>query len=239
LLKKFANRLHRREQVLASADGVFDMKRNAKAPRRIGIFGRPPILEGESEVSYWELHEHLFGAFEPADFIDEILVRDGVNHAWNINRLRQVISAFVTAKVRAAADRKVSSLVEDDPELISGTEEQKHEMAKLLNPDSDSTWEAWQAQYPRAAAKYNKLWEAAWSTLDLTEIRANIMVCEIDTIEHFGTLIMIEERRFDSIIREIDRRRMMRDLRHDLHNPETAKIKAIETKMISGNKKVA
>jgi hypothetical protein len=215
------------------------MKREKSAPRRLGIFGQPPILEGESETSYWELHESIFGALEPADFIDEILARDAVNVAWNINRYRQVLSALVSAKVGAVADRKASALVQADPELMGGTEEQKQEMAKLLNPNSRYTFEARQAQYPRAAAKYHKLWEAARSTINMTEIQANIMVSHIGTIERIRALIMIEERRFDSILREFDRHRMMRDLRHTLHNPEKAKIKTIETKMISGNKKVA
>jgi hypothetical protein len=64
------------------------------------------------------------------------------------------------------------------------------------------------------------------------------VVAHLDTIERLEALIMIEERRFDSIIREFDRRRMMRQLRHDLHNPEKAKIKTIDTKVIC-NKTIA
>ena len=96
-------------------------------------------------------------------------------------------------------------------------------MTKLLYPDSTFAWEARKAQYPRAAARYDGLWEAAWSILDLTEIQAEIMLSDIDRFELLEALIMIEERRFDLIIREIDRRRMRRDLRHGLSKPEKAK----------------
>jgi hypothetical protein len=212
------------------------MKRNTKASRRLGIFGPPPILEGESETSYWELHERMFGALEPADFVDEIWARDAVNGAWTIKRLRQALSVFLSVKVRAVAAHEASLLAEADPELNSGTEEQKQEMAKLFNPDSEFSWEDRQARYPRAAAKYGKLCEAARLTLNPTEIQAEIVVEHIDTIERLEALIVIEQRRLDSILRELDRRRMMRELRHDLHNAEKAKIKTVETKMIRDNK---
>ena len=112
------------------------MTRNAKAPRRLDILGRAPVLDGESETSYWELHEHMFGALEPADIVDEIRVRDAVDVAWNIKRLRHTLSTILSAKITAAITRKASSLVEAGPELNSGTEEQRQEMAKLLNPNS-------------------------------------------------------------------------------------------------------
>ena len=214
------------------------MPRNAKAPRRLDILGRAPVLDAESETSYWELHEHMFGALEPADIVDEIQVRDAVDVAWNIKRLRHTLSTILSAKITAAITRKASSLVEAGPELNSGTEEQRQEMAKLLNPNSPFTWQARKARYPRAAARYDELWEAARLTLNLAEIQAEIVVAHLDTIERLEALIMIEERRFDSIIREFDRRRMMRQLRHDLHNPEKAKIKTIDTKVIC-NKTIA
>jgi hypothetical protein len=208
------------------------MERNMKreAPRRVGIFGQPPILPGEAEPAYWHLHEHMSAALCPADFVEEILVRDAVNCTWNINRYRRAYSLFVSAKVRDRAGSAASSLVRANPELHSGTEEEKQEMVELLSHNSMVSWQDREARYPRAASKYNKLREAARQTLDLTEIEARIVVDHLDTIERLEALIMIEQRRFDSIIREIDRRRMMREFCHD------SKTKTIETKMIGDNK---
>ena len=108
-----------------------------------------------------------------------------------------------------------------------------------MNPSSSFSWEARQARYPRAAERYNKLWDAASAALDLAELQAVIMVREIETIERIENLIAIEERRFDSIIREFDRHRMMQKMHDDLHTIEKAKIKTIDAKMIGDNKRIA
>ena len=80
------------------------------------------------------------------------------------------------------------------------------------------------AQNPRANEKYQELWASAKSTLDVNAIQAKVVIDEIDTIERIESLIMIAERRFDSVIRELDRHRMMKNLRHGLPNVEKAKI---------------
>jgi len=217
---------------------VLAMKKNAKhtsastsgAPRRLELFGPPPILEGETAEAYWELLDRVFGALEPVDFIDEIWARDIVDVGWNVHRLRRILSAYVTAEVRAMASHDTSLLVEADPELERGTDEQRQEMARLLNPNSKFSWEARKARHPSATERYMKLWEAARSTLDLNEIQATVMVHKLDTIERLEGLIMIAERRFDSVIREFDRHRIMRNLRYGLHNAEKAKIKTVGQK---------
>jgi hypothetical protein len=209
------------------------MKKNAKhtsastsrAPRRLELFGPPPIFGGETEQAYWELLERVFSALEPADFIDEIWVRDGVDSIWNIFRLRRMLSAFLAEEVRDVVNKRVSAIVEADP----GTEEQRLEMARLLNPNSKFSWKARKARYPSAAERYKKFCEAA---LDLNEIQAMVMGWKMDEIERIQALIGIEERRFDSVIRELDRHRVVQNLRCELQNAK-AKIKTVEPKMIS------
>src|SRR6266481_4939647 len=109
------------------------MKKNTKrssasklrAPRRLDLFGPPPILEGETEKAYWEMLERVFCALKPADFIEELWARDIVDVSWNISRLRRILSAFLAAEVSDAADKRASSLVQADPKLMNGTKEQK------------------------------------------------------------------------------------------------------------------
>jgi hypothetical protein len=181
----------------------------------------------------------MCAALEPADLVGEILARDAVDATWNIKRWRQTGSEFLSAEIRAEITRQASALVKADPELNSATDEQNQEMEKLLDANSMLTWLDRKARYPRAAAKYDELLEAARLTLDRAEIQAYVLVRHIDTIERLEALIAIEERRFDAIIREFDRRRMMRELRHDLHNAAKAQIKMIAPKLNSGNKKLA
>jgi hypothetical protein len=216
------------------------MKINAKrssesklrAPRRLDLFGPPPILEGETEKAYWELLKRVFCALEPADFIEELWARDIVDVSWNIARLRRMSSALLAARVRHQADQKATSLVEVDPELMNGSNEQKQEMERLLDRSANSSWEARKAQYPRAAERYMKLWEAARSVLNLKEIQATAIIDGIDSIERIEALIMIAERRFDAVIRELDRHRMIQNLHYDIQNSK-AKIKTVEPRVIN------
>jgi hypothetical protein len=63
-------------------------------------------------------------------------------------------------------------------------------------------------------------------------IQAEVMLREFDKIEQIENLIAITERRFNVIVREMDRRRVVR-----VHFVEAEKPKMIEQKIL--NKKVA
>ncbi|MGZ4964699.1 MAG: hypothetical protein ACXWC8_19255 [Limisphaerales bacterium] len=141
-----------------------------------------------------------------------------------------MLSAFLAAEIRKVVHRRASKIVEADEELERGTgeREQNLEMAKLLDPNSVFSWEARKARYPSAAERYEKFCEAA---LDLNEIQAMVMGWKMDQIERIGALIGIEERRFDTVIRELDRHRMVQNLRCELQNAK-AKMKTVEPKMI-------
>ena len=174
----------------------------------------------------------MFCALEPTDFIEELWARDIVDVSWNIYRLRRISSAFLVARVRDQADHKATALVEGDPELMNGSKDQRQEMERLLEASADSSFEARKAQYPRAAERYMNLKAAARSTLDLNEIQAKAMIDRIDSIERIEAFIMIAERRFDTVIRELDRHRMIQNLHHDIQNTK-AKIKTVEPRMIN------
>jgi hypothetical protein len=70
------------------------------------------------------------------------------------------------------------------------------------------------------------------SNLDMDAIQAEVMLREFDKIEQIENLIAITERRFNVIVREMDRRRVVR-----VHFVEAEKPKMIEQKIL--NKKVA
>ena len=104
-------------------------------------------------------------------------------------------------------------------------------MDRLLHDDSLS-WEERVAQNPRANEKFQELWASAMSDLDMDAIQAKVMVRKFDTIEQIENLIATTERRFDAIIHEMDRHRLMR-----VHFVGAEKPKMIEQKIT--NKKVA
>src|SRR5262249_49073104 len=205
---------------------------SSKTPS-LRLFGASPLLEGEDAAAYDELAARLCSAVQPTDFIEEFWARDLADASWNILRLRRVQAAFLSAQVSDAAsdaaNTEATSLAKAEAEQMKGSE--KEEMERFLDDDSLSSEEL-VAQNPRANEKFQELWASAMSNLDMDIIEAKIMLCQFDKIEQIENLIAIAERRFDAIIREMDRRRFLR-----VHFVEAEKPKMIEQKM--PNRRVA
>src|SRR5271154_1167887 len=190
------------------------MKKNpqskSKAIRRTNLFGPPPILEGENSKGYYEMLDRVSSAVAPADFIEEIWVRDLVDVIWSMLRWRRILAAILAEEVGEKVNIKASSLAEAQTELMDGPE--KEEMDKLQDySNSGLSWEAAVAKYPRANDKFQELWSAAKSTLNMDLIQARVMKNNLDTIERIESLIATAQQRFDEIIREMDRHRIIQE----------------------------
>jgi hypothetical protein len=174
------------------------------------LFGPPPILEGEDAAAYKEILARISGAVGPTDFLGEILIRDAADVAWNIFRLRRTLAAYLSAQVWEIVNDKASSLAKAEAKLLTLEGTEKEEMDKLLDSNSEFSWETLIELCPHAYEKFEELWDSAKATLDMSEIQANVMISNLDTIERFEHLIAIEEHRFDSNMRELDRHQSMR-----------------------------
>ena len=64
--------------------------------RRLELFGRPPLLEGEDEDIYNELRDRMYAAVDPADIIEEMFVEDMLYLQWDIVRLRRLKLSLLT-----------------------------------------------------------------------------------------------------------------------------------------------
>jgi hypothetical protein len=60
-----------------------------------GIFGRPPVLDGEDVAAYDELCGRLYAAVEPADVIDEMYLDDIATLEWEVLRWRRLKSSII------------------------------------------------------------------------------------------------------------------------------------------------
>lgn len=207
----------------------------------LSLFGPPPLLYGEDEAAYDEMIARASAAVEPKDFIEEIWVRDLVDAAWNIIRFRRIKAAVLSDKVWNVVNDKASSLAEADPKLREGTEKEKEEMEKLLNSDSELSWDELMEQYPRANEKFQKSWNAAEATLNKDLIQAELIIDELDTIERIDQFMAIAQRRYDGVIRELDRHRFIQNQRDSIHNAVEAEFKIIKPATVPKitNKKVA
>jgi hypothetical protein len=193
----------------------------------LNLFGPPPVLYGEDEAAYDEMLVRVSSALEPRDFIEEIWVHDLVDAAWNIIRLRRIQAAFLGENVWNDVNEKAASLAQADPKLMEGTEKEKEEMKKLLSSDSGLSWEELIEQNPRANEKFQKFCAAAESTLDKDLIQAEIIMRELDTIERIEHFIAVAQRRYDAIIRELDRHRFIQNQCDSIQNAVEAEFKTI------------
>jgi hypothetical protein len=204
------------------------------------LFGSPPLLEGEDAAAYEKLLARVSNAVRPTDFLEEIWVRDVADVTWNIFRLRRIQAAYLSAKVSNDVNARASWRANAEAKLLEGTE--KEDMDRLLDPNSELSLEKRMAQNPRAYEKYQELLASAEATLDMTEIQANIMVYNLDTIERIEHLIIIEQQRFDAVNRELDRHRAAQKMRNGDQGVEEAKFKIVKPKTIMRkitNKKAA
>ncbi len=146
----------------------------------------------------------------------------------------------MSAKVSNDVNARASWRANAEAKLLEGTE--KEDMDRLLDPNSELSLEKRMAQNPRAYEKYQELLASAEATLDMTEIQANIMVYNLDTIERIEHLIIIEQQRFDAVNRELDRHRAAQKMRNGDQGVEEAKFKIVKPKTIMRkitNKKAA
>lgn len=184
-------------------------KPKSKVLDRRQLFGPPPILEGEDARSYTELLDGLYRDAKPAGTLAEFWVHDLACVAWNVKRLRQVQAAFLTAKISERADEKAESRALEEAESLEGPEQE--EMNRLLDNDFENDWDQRTADNPRAHKKYLDLYDSAYASLDMDAIQAEILTEELETFERIQYLIAIEERRFDAIVREMDRHDIIQD----------------------------
>jgi hypothetical protein len=190
------------------------------------FFGSPPLLEGEDAAAYEKVLAGVSNSVRPTDFVEEIWVRDAVDVIWNIFRLRRIEAAFLSAKVWDDVNDEASSLAEAEAELLEGTE--KEAMDRLLDNNSGLSWEKRVAQYPRANEKFQELWTSAKATLNIDKIQANVIVPNLDMIERIKHLIIVDQQRFDAIIRELDRHRVTQNLRNRNQRVDDVKFRIVK-----------
>ena len=213
----------------------------SKAVSRPDQFGPPPILEGERAEDYCELLERVFSAVGPTDFIEEIWARDLTDVVWSMFRLRRILTALLDDEVWDKVNDEAAECAEQEAKLLETTEEEKEEMDKLLDSDSELSWEERVAKYPLANDKFQSLWSQAKADLNFDLIQARVITRNLDKIERIESLIAIAQRRIDEVIRELDRHRVIRGQLNKF-SVAIGPTNVVQPKMITGkviNKKVA
>ena len=155
-----------------------------RAPCR-ALLGPRPLIDGEDGTNYDVILERISADVAPADFVEEIWVRNVVDLVWESVRLRRLKSHLLQAAAHEG-------------------------LAQVLTPllDWASAGElsrTWASGDEEAMCEVERLLGRAGLTIDA--VMAQTLAVRIDDVERIDRMVIIAEVRRDAVLREIRSRR--------------------------------
>jgi hypothetical protein len=150
------------------------------------LFGPPPLIEGEDAAAYNQLHARISGAVKPKDVLEEIWVRDVVDLAWEILRMRRFKAKLLASATSTGLQRIL-----------------KRATTWMLEAQGLS--QRWAARDPQAIKQVDK--QLAIMGLTMEAVTAETFFVMINDIERIDRMIMNAEARRNAALREVDRHR--------------------------------
>ena len=180
------------------------------------FFGPPPLVDGEDVEAYDDLLIQVSSAVKPVDTIEDIWVRDVVDHTWEILRWRR-------AKISL-----VKSTMQTDLKLLLSPLFRKRSKNQVLPRKLVRLIELWAAGDKFAADELTK--RIASANLTTKAVIDRTFLKNFEQIERLERLIAAYESRRNAILREIDRHRavLAQALRDKVQDIEEAEFKTIE-----------
>src|SRR6266436_7330181 len=83
----------------------------ARPPCR-ALLGPRPLIDGEDETNYDVILERISADVAPADFVEEIWVRNVVDLVWDSVRLRRLKSQLLQAAAHEGLERLLASVID-------------------------------------------------------------------------------------------------------------------------------
>jgi hypothetical protein len=136
------------------------------------IFDPPPLFEGE-EKSYAQLLAEVSRAVMPADFLENVWVRDFVYLTIEILRLRRITRDLITVNAYKGLSEALTPL--------------------LGRSQAETLAEGWAARKSDAVAEVNKTLASAGLSTD--SILAQTFAIKLDEIERIGQMAALAEAR--------------------------------------------
>lgn len=186
-----------------------------------------PILEGEDLSAYETLLAQISSGVCPRDVIEQLWVRDIVDHTWDLFRWR-------TLKVRLIAEAMLSEL--------------GSMLSRIINPASSLTGPGpyvenlvakWAKRNPTAIKKVDKLFAQGGKTLQ--DVQASAVAKILENIERLDQLAALAECRRNAALREIARHResFAEKLREKIEAVEDAEFEVVAPGPDGGGGRVA
>ena len=143
------------------------------------------LLENEDTAAYEEIFTRISAVVKPADFLEEIWVRDVVALVWEAFRLRRLKTSLLETAAPYGLARVFSSFLPDATaeEIATGWAGRDSERVKQVEGLLDQTG------------------------LTMEHVIAETLAYRIDDIERIDRMIASAEQRRSAMLREVDRHR--------------------------------
>jgi hypothetical protein len=157
----------------------------ARAPC-LALLGPPPLINGEDGTNYNMILERISADVAPADFLEEIWVRNVVDLVWESVRLRRMKSQLLHAAAHEGLERALTPLLD-------------RSRARELS-------RKWALGDEEAISNVDALLGRAGLTTD--DVMAQTLAARINDVERIDRMVIIAEARRDAVLREIRSRRL-------------------------------
>jgi len=170
---------------LAAASAPASPSATTRTPRR-ALLGPRPLIDGEDGNNYDVILKRISADVAPADFVEEIWVRNVADLVWESVRLRRLKSQLLLAAAHEGLARVLTSLLD-------------WTIARQLS-------RKWVAGDEEALGQVEQLLGQAGLTIDAA--MAETLAARIDDVERIDRMVIIAEVRRDAVLREIRSRRL-------------------------------
>jgi hypothetical protein len=149
------------------------------------LLGPRPLIDGEDGTNYDVILERISADVAPADFVEEIWVRNVVDLVWDSVRLRRLKSQLLQAAAHEGLERLLASIIDWQR--------------------ADQLSRKWALGDEEAMGEVERLLGRAGLTFDA--VMAQTLAARIDDVERIDRMVIIAEARRDAVLREIRSRR--------------------------------
>ena len=173
----------------SAAPGAALAPASPTAPARtpsLALLGPRPLIDGEDGTNYDVILERISADVAPADFVEEIWVRNVVDLVWDSVRLRRLKSQLLQAAAHEGLERLLASVIDW---MRAGQLSRK-----------------WALGDEEAMGEVERLLGRAGLTFDA--VMAQTLAARIDDVERIDRMVIIAEARRDAVLREIRSRRL-------------------------------
>jgi hypothetical protein len=166
------------------------------------------LIADENPAAYEDMLTRMSDAVKPADFVEQILVRDAVDLTWEIFRLRRLKTVLLASSATHGLSAVLgSSFGMDSAEPLA---------------------REWARREKKAIKQVNEI--LAIGRLSMDAVIAHALALKVDEFERIDRMIMGAELRRNNALREIDRHRatLGERLRKAVQQVEDAEFQVVE-----------